>query len=89
MSRARNVVILGSTGSIGQSALKVARDLPGAMNVVGLAAHRRAAELAAQVRETGVRHAALGDGDCVAPFREALGGAGEAVSIGGGEQALV
>lgn len=34
----RRVVILGSTGSIGTSALKVARDIPDRMEIVGLAA---------------------------------------------------
>ena len=37
----KKVVILGSTGSIGLSALKVARDLPDRMEVVGLAAHKQ------------------------------------------------
>jgi 1-deoxy-D-xylulose-5-phosphate reductoisomerase len=36
------VVVLGSTGSIGESSLKVARDLPGRMRLVGLAANRSA-----------------------------------------------
>ncbi len=57
----RRVVILGSTGSIGTSALKVARQLPERMQVVGLAAHTRAEELAAQAHEFGVRHVALYD----------------------------
>ena len=41
-SRPKNVVVLGSTGSIGESSLKVARDLPGRMRLVGLAANRSA-----------------------------------------------
>ena len=45
----RIVVILGSTGSIGTSALKVAREIPDYMEVVGLAAGRQAEELAAQI----------------------------------------
>ncbi len=44
----RKVVILGSTGSIGTSALKVARQMPERMEVVGLAAGTRVEELAAQ-----------------------------------------
>ena len=56
MSRKRRVVILGSTGSIGTSALKVARELPERMEVVGLAAHSSIEPLAAQAREFGVRH---------------------------------
>jgi 1-deoxy-D-xylulose-5-phosphate reductoisomerase len=47
----RRVVILGSTGSIGESALKVARDVPDRMRVVGLAAGRNSARLLEQARE--------------------------------------
>ena len=57
----RKVVILGSTGSIGTSALKVAREIPDYMEVVGLAAGRQAEELAAQAREFGVKHLAIAD----------------------------
>jgi 1-deoxy-D-xylulose-5-phosphate reductoisomerase len=35
----RRVVILGATGSIGQSARKVARDIPERMEIVGMSAH--------------------------------------------------
>jgi len=45
------VCILGSTGSIGRSALDVVRVHPGLFEVVGLAAHSNAALLAEQVRE--------------------------------------
>jgi len=47
----KRVVILGATGSIGQSALKVARDIPDRMEVVGASAHRNAAALADIARE--------------------------------------
>ena len=57
----RRVVILGSTGSIGTSALKVARDIPERMEVVGLAAHGSYEALAAQAREFGVRQVRLFD----------------------------
>jgi 1-deoxy-D-xylulose-5-phosphate reductoisomerase len=40
--RRRRVVILGATGSIGQSARKVARDLPERMEIVGMSAHSQA-----------------------------------------------
>jgi len=45
LPRLRNVVVLGATGSIGQSAAKVARDLPERMRIVGLSAHRNPAKL--------------------------------------------
>jgi len=47
----RRVVILGATGSIGQSAAKVAHDIPDHMKIVGLSGNRnlsKLAELAAQ-----------------------------------------
>jgi 1-deoxy-D-xylulose-5-phosphate reductoisomerase len=43
--RKRRVVVLGATGSIGQSARKVARDIPERMEIVGMSAHSRADEL--------------------------------------------
>lgn len=55
----RRVVILGSTGSIGTSALKVARDIPERMEVVGLAAHSNIHKLAEQAREFGVGHVCI------------------------------
>lgn len=42
------MVILGATGSIGESALKVARDIPDRLEIVGLAAKSNAKKLAAQ-----------------------------------------
>lgn len=50
MNRKR-VVVLGATGSIGESALKVARDIPDRLEIVGLAANTSAAKLAAQANE--------------------------------------
>ncbi len=50
MNRKR-VVILGATGSIGESALKVARDIPEQMEIVGLAAKSNARKLAAAANE--------------------------------------
>src|SRR5213079_3264000 len=44
----RNVVLLGSTGSIGTSAIKVAEDLPDRIRLVGLAAGNNAELLAKQ-----------------------------------------
>jgi 1-deoxy-D-xylulose-5-phosphate reductoisomerase len=44
----KRVVLLGATGSIGESALKVAHDIPERMEIVGLAANSNAKKLAAQ-----------------------------------------
>jgi 1-deoxy-D-xylulose-5-phosphate reductoisomerase len=42
----KRVVVLGATGSIGESALKVASDIPDRMEIVGLAANSNAEKLA-------------------------------------------
>ncbi len=48
----KRVVILGATGSIGESALKVARDIPERMEIVGLAANSNAEKLASAANKT-------------------------------------
>src|SRR6266404_2982721 len=48
----KRVVILGATGSIGESALKVARDIPERMEIVGLAANSNAKKLASAANKT-------------------------------------
>ncbi len=68
----KRVVILGSTGSIGTSALKVARDIPERMEVVALAAHSSVHKLAEQAREFGVRNVCIFDESKVAELRELL-----------------
>ena len=55
------VVILGATGSIGESALKVARDIPDRMEIVGLAANSNAKKLAATANETRAQSVCLVD----------------------------
>jgi len=57
----KRVVILGATGSIGESALKVARDIPDRMEIVGLAANRNAEKLAAAANETRAQSVCLVD----------------------------
>ena len=47
----KRVVVLGATGSIGESARKVARDIPDRMEIVGLAANSSATKLADQANE--------------------------------------
>jgi 1-deoxy-D-xylulose-5-phosphate reductoisomerase len=47
----KRVVVLGATGSIGESALKVARDIPERIEIVGLAANRNAEKLAAAANQ--------------------------------------
>jgi 1-deoxy-D-xylulose-5-phosphate reductoisomerase len=56
------VAVLGSTGSIGRSALEVVSRHPDLFQVVALAAHRRADALAEQVSRFRPRMAVLADG---------------------------
>ena len=44
--RKRRVILLGATGSIGSSAIKVAESIPDRMQIVGMAANRNARLLA-------------------------------------------
>ena len=72
----KRVVILGSTGSIGESALKVARELgPEQMQVVGLAAGTRHEQLAAQAKEFGVTDVCIYDESREAKLKSLLPGA--------------
>ena len=57
----KRVVVLGATGSIGESALKVARDIPERMEIVGLAANRNARKLAEQANRVRPRAVCLVD----------------------------
>ena len=47
----KRVVVLGATGSIGESVTKVARDIPERVEIVGIAANSKARQLAAQANE--------------------------------------
>ena len=57
--RPRRVAVLGSTGSIGTSALAVAESLPDRLRIAGLVAHTRWRELADQCRRVRPRVAVL------------------------------
>jgi len=69
---ARRIVILGSTGSIGENALAVVRHLEPRLAVVGLAAGSRTQRLAEQAREFGCQWAFSGRGDCREDLAAAL-----------------
>ena len=70
--RKRRVVLLGSTGSIGTSALRVARELPDHIEIIALAAHGSVEKLAEQARETGVRRVAVYDATKETALRQLL-----------------
>src|SRR2546430_3068109 len=68
----KRVVILGATGSIGESALKVARDIPEQMEIVGLAAKSNARKLAAAANEVRPELVCLVEETQIDVLREAL-----------------
>lgn len=60
MSEPKKLVLLGATGSIGQSALRVIRKHPDKLKLIGISAHRQAKELERIAREFKVGKAHLG-----------------------------
>jgi 1-deoxy-D-xylulose-5-phosphate reductoisomerase len=57
----KRVVVLGATGSIGDSTLKVAHDIPERMEIVGVAANSNAAKLATAANKTRAKTICLVD----------------------------
>src|SRR5881394_3090595 len=68
----KRVVVLGATGSIGESALKVARDIPERMEIVGLAANSNAQKLAEAANEIRSESVCLVDETKIDILRKAL-----------------
>jgi 1-deoxy-D-xylulose-5-phosphate reductoisomerase len=73
VSDVRDVVLLGSTGSVGRQAVEVVRDRPGRWRVSGLAAEgTRVEALADQAAALGVRIVAVAREQAEEPLRRAL-----------------
>jgi 1-deoxy-D-xylulose-5-phosphate reductoisomerase len=70
--RRKRIVVLGATGSIGESALKVAHDIPEWMEIVGLAAKNNARKLAAQANAVRSKAVCLVDESKISELRSAL-----------------
>src|SRR2546429_1984076 len=68
----KRVVVLGATGSIGESALKVACDIPERMEIVGLAANSNAKKLATGANSFRPESVCLVDETKIDILREAL-----------------
>ena len=68
----KRVVVLGATGSIGDSALKVAQDIPDRMEIVGVAANSNAEKLAAAANKTRAKAVCLVDESKIDILRGAL-----------------
>lgn len=64
----RKIAILGSTGSIGRSALEVVEHSRGKLQVVAISAHRRLAELCEQARRHQPRFVVATDADAARRF---------------------
>ncbi len=79
------IAILGSTGSIGTSALDVARTHRDRVTVVGLAAGSNVDALAAQVRAHRPKAVAMANGEAMDRLRHAVGGSFPLVSAVGSE----
>src|SRR5256884_3039204 len=68
----KRVVVLGATGSIGESALKVAHDIPERMEIVGLAANSNADKLAVAANKVRPKTVCLVDKAKINGLRGAL-----------------
>src|ERR1700720_730013 len=68
----KRVVVLGATGSIGESTLKVARDIPERMEIVGLAAYSNAEKLAEAANRVRPQSLCLVDETKIEILRRAL-----------------
>ena len=85
----KRVVLLGATGSIGETTLKVIAAHRDRLELVGIASranHRRLAEIA---RQFGVRHAALFDNGALAEARAEAAAFPAGTRLGGGLSGLV
>ena len=68
----RNVVLLGATGSIGQSACRVARDLPDRVRIVGMSGFRNMPRLAEEANRLRPEVLAVPDAEVEAELRTKL-----------------
>ena len=84
----RHLVILGSTGSVGVSTLRVVALHRSHFRVLALTAHRQVDTLYKQCVEFEPRIAVMGDADSAAELRARLTAAGCATLVEHGEQAL-
>src|SRR5580765_4083685 len=82
----KNVVLLGSTGSIGTSTIKVAEDLPDQIRLVGLAAGNNVELLQAQVRKHHPKAISITDPAKAAELRKSLG---KSVKVLSGDEGLL
>ena len=88
----KRIAILGSTGSIGQSALAVVDAHADRLQIVGLAAGENADRLAAQIERYRPRVAAMATGDAIDRLQKSgglAGDGGDVTIVGTGRDGLV
>ncbi|MDO9543327.1 MAG: 1-deoxy-D-xylulose-5-phosphate reductoisomerase, partial [Kiritimatiellia bacterium] len=66
----KKVVILGSTGSIGENVLRVVERFPDRFQIIGLAAQRRAERLFQQARQFKIKHVAIAEPDTAQRYKK-------------------
>ena len=88
MQTRQRLAILGSTGSVGTSTLDVVARHPERFEVVGLSAHQRITELAAQCLRWAPRVAIVADEAAAIELRAALSGSGIRTQVRCGAAAL-
>jgi 1-deoxy-D-xylulose-5-phosphate reductoisomerase len=82
------VVVLGSTGSVGESTLDVIARHPQRFRLVGIAANNNAGKLARQIRTWRPQYAALADARALGELESLLGGADAGTQLLAGASAL-
>ncbi len=78
----RKIVLLGSTGSIGTQTLDVVRNNPDELEVIGLAANSRVADVEAQVREFKPKYVCMYDEKAAKDLQERISDLGLKVLTG-------
>ncbi len=69
----KNIILLGSTGSIGESALDVVRNLAGECKITGLTANKQWKSMAGQIKEFEPAWAALADSEAAGELAKNCG----------------
>ncbi len=68
MKQPKKIVVLGSTGSIGENVLRVVEKFPDRFQVIGLAAQRQAERLFQQAKKFGVKQVAIAEPETAQKF---------------------
>lgn len=66
----KKIIILGSTGSIGENAIRVAAALPARLKIIGIASNTSCSRLLEQASEFQVKHVAIADPEIAAASRQ-------------------